>query len=216
MQKQIHSTCPLQAIGRRLNSLASHFPMALVYRYAFPAMWLSWAFYWWVESRNVKITVRHESVSSRLMHIIPLVVAIVLISVPRVPFPLLARRFVPLSDWAFWLGVLLTAGGMLFSIWARVHLGKNWSGTVTIKQNHELITGGPYALVRHPIYTGLLLAFLGSALAIGEWRGVLASAMVAIALWRKLRLEERWMHQQFGDAYQTYAQRVATLVPFVL
>jgi protein-S-isoprenylcysteine O-methyltransferase Ste14 len=70
-----------------------------------------------------------------------------------------------------------------------MHIGTNWSGIVTIKQGHELVTTGPYALVRHPIYSGLLLAFIGSAMARGEWRGVLAVLIAFLALWRKLRLE---------------------------
>jgi protein-S-isoprenylcysteine O-methyltransferase Ste14 len=190
--------------------------MTLFYRYAFAAMWFSWVVYWWVASRDVKSTVRRESLSSRLLHIVPLAIAVLLLSARRAPIAFLGERFLPLAEWPFCLGLLLTAGGLLFTVWARLHLGKNWSGTVTIKEGHELITTGPYALVRHPIYTGLLLAFLGSALALGEWRGVLAFALAAAALWLKLRVEERWMRQQFGDAYQTYAQRVAALVPFVL
>ena len=190
--------------------------MPLVYRYAFPAMWLSWTIYWWAASRDVKSTVRRESLPSRLLHIVPLAIAVLLFCVQRVPIAFLGERFLPLAEWPFWFGSLLTAGGLLFTVWARLHLGKNWSGTVTIKKDHELITSGPYALVRHPIYTGLLLAFLGSALALGDWRGVLAFALTAGALWRKLRFEERWMRQQFGDAYQAYSQRVAALVPFVL
>jgi protein-S-isoprenylcysteine O-methyltransferase Ste14 len=87
---------------------------------------------------------------------------------------------------------------------------------VTVKQDHELIVNGPYALVRHPIYTGLLLAFAGTGLARGEWRGVLAVVIVFLALWRKLRLEERWMQEQFGEQYRAYKHRVAALVPFVL
>jgi len=87
---------------------------------------------------------------------------------------------------------------------------------VTIKEGHELVTSGPYALVRHPIYTGLLLALLGSTLALGDLRAVLAFALAAGALWHKLRIEERWMRQQFGDAYQAYSRRVAALIPFVL
>jgi protein-S-isoprenylcysteine O-methyltransferase Ste14 len=97
-----------------------------------------------------------------------------------------------------------------------VHIGTNWSGTVTIKQGHELVTTGPYALVRHPIYTGLLLALAGSALARGEWRGALAVLIALLALWRKLRLEEHWMREQFGEAYRAYSRRVAALVPFIL
>ena len=117
--------------------------------------------------------------------------------------------------WPFWLGAVLTAAGLLFTVWARRHIGRNWSAIVTIKEGHEFIASGPYAIVRHPIYTGLLLAFTGSALALGESRGVLAVAIVAWSLWRKLRLEERWMQQHFGEAYQEYCRRVAALLPFV-
>jgi protein-S-isoprenylcysteine O-methyltransferase Ste14 len=190
--------------------------MSLVYRYLFPALWLGWVAYWWAMSANVKATVRRESVSSRLLHIVPLLLAAILLWVPQLPLPVLGERFLPPAAWPFWAGAVLTAGGLLFTVWARLHLGRNWSGTVTIKQGHELVTSGPYAIARHPIYTGLLLAFVGSALARSEWRGVLAVALAFWALWRKLKLEERWMREQFGDAYETYSRRVAALVPFVL
>jgi protein-S-isoprenylcysteine O-methyltransferase Ste14 len=87
---------------------------------------------------------------------------------------------------------------------------------VTVKEDHELIRRGPYALVRHPIYTGLLVGFIGTALVRGEWRGVLAVLMVFAALWRKLRLEERWMSETFGDQYRDYRQHTAALIPFLL
>ena len=190
--------------------------MPLVYRYVFPALWLSWIVYWLAASRDVKNTLRRESLPSWLLHIVPIAIAVLLFSVHTMRIGFLGERFLPFADWLFWLGSFLTAGGLLFTVWARLHLGRNWSGSVTIKKGHELVTSGPYTLVRHPIYTGLLLAFLGSALALGEWRGVLAFALAAGALWRKLRLEERWMRQQFGDAYQAYSQRVAALVPFLL
>jgi protein-S-isoprenylcysteine O-methyltransferase Ste14 len=82
--------------------------------------------------------------------------------------------------------------------------------------NHELITTGPYALARHPIYTGLLLGFLGSAVARGEWRGLLAVALVFAALWHKLKLEEKWMRAQFGEPYEAYSRHVAALVPYII
>ena len=96
---------------------------------------------------------------------------------------------------------------------ARRWLGRNWSGTVTVKHDHELVTGGPYGIVRHPIYTGLLGGFIGSAIALGEWRGLVAVVLVLIAFMRKIRLEERWMQERFGDAYRRYRQRVPALVP---
>jgi len=189
--------------------------MSSLHRYVFPAMWIGWAAYWWFASRDVKPTVRHESLPSRLLHIVPLTFALLLLWRQRPSMGFLSQRFLPLTEWAFWVGALIAAGGFLFTIWARLHLGKNWSGTVTIKDGHELITTGPYALVRHPIYSGLLLAFLGSALALGEWRGMLALALATGAFSLKLRLEEKWMRQQFGDAYAQYARRVTALVPFV-
>jgi protein-S-isoprenylcysteine O-methyltransferase Ste14 len=201
---------------KRSVSLREAIVAPLAYRYVFPAMWLGWVVYWWIASLDVKTTVRRESVSSRLSHIAPLAVAVFLYSWQRVRIPLLAERFLPPAEWSFWLGAFLTAAGLLFTVWARLYLGRNWSGSVTIKQEHELVTSGPYALVRHPIYTGLLLALLGSTLALGDWRAVLAFGLAAGALWRKLRVEERWMRQQFGDAYQSYSQRVAALIPFVL
>jgi len=190
--------------------------VAFDHRYAFIAMWIGWLIYWCVAARDVKNTVRTESLSSRLLHIVPLILAVLLLGAQKVPVALLRERFLPLAEWPFWLGLLITAAGMLLSVWARLHLGRNWSGLVTIKEGHELITSGPYALVRHPIYTGLLMAFLGTAVAIGDWRGLLALAMATVALWRKLRFEERWMRQEFGDAYAAYSRRVAALVPFIL
>jgi protein-S-isoprenylcysteine O-methyltransferase Ste14 len=132
------------------------------------------------------------------------------------PIPVLGERFLPMAAWPFWVGAAVTAAGLLFAVWARRHIGRNWSGIVTLKKDHELVTSGPYALVRHPIYTGLVLAFAGSAVARAEWRGVLAVVIVLWALWRKLRVEERWMREQFGDAYEAYRRRVSALIPFVL
>jgi protein-S-isoprenylcysteine O-methyltransferase Ste14 len=128
--------------------------------------------------------------------------------------PWLNERVLPWAVWLYGLAAAITAAGLLFTVWARVHLGRNWSGTVTIKQAHEFIATGPYAIVRHPIYSGLMLAFVGSAVARGEWRGVLAVLIALAALWRKLRLEEQWMREQFGAQYEAYAHRVPALVPF--
>jgi len=187
-----------------------------VYRYLFPAMWLSWVGYWWVASHDVKAIARREPLGSRLMHIVPLTIAFALISTPRSRVPLLGEHFMPYSAWLFWIGAVLTLAGLLFSVWARVHLGRNWSATITVKKDHELVMSGPYRFARHPIYSGLLLAFVGSALALAQWRGVVAVTLVFWSFWRKLRIEERWMREQFGTAYEEYTRRVAALIPLVL
>jgi hypothetical protein len=106
--------------------------------------------------------------------------------------------------------------GPVFSVWGRLHLGTNWSQAVTVKEDHELITTGPYAFVRHPIYTGLLVGILGSAIAVGEWRGLLAVILAIAALWPKLRLEEKWLRAEFGEPYEAYSRKVSALLPHVI
>lgn len=189
--------------------------MTIAYRYLFPFMWTAWVLYWAALSFNVKAAARRESWPSRLSYTGPLMLAMLLL-IPIVPLPTVDERFLPRAAWTFWIGSALTAAGLLATVWARRHLGRNWSAIVTIKEGHEFIAGGPYAYVRHPIYAGLLLAFAGSAIALGEWRGLIAVAIACWAFWRKLRLEERWMRQHFGAPYQAYCRRVAALLPFIL
>ena len=187
--------------------------MPLVYRYAFPGIWLAWAVYWLYASRGNKPSERREPAVSRLLHILPLMLVVWLLWSDRVPVAFLNERAYPWAPWEFWIGLSITAIGLLFTVWARVHLGRNWSGVVTIKQGHDLIDTGPYSLVRHPVYTGLLIAFIGSAMARGEWRGVLAVLIAWAALWRKLRFEEGWMIERFGERYIAYSRRVPALLP---
>ena len=130
--------------------------------------------------------------------------------------PWLNASFVPPTMAFHWLGLLITALGLAFAVWARVHLGRNWSGTVTVKENHELIRSGPYGLVRHPIYSGFLLAMLGTAIAFGEIRGLIAFVLAFIAWRAKSLIEERFMLDQFGDRYARYKRDVKALIPFVL
>jgi protein-S-isoprenylcysteine O-methyltransferase Ste14 len=190
--------------------------MTAFHTWVFPAMWLSWAACWALLSLRVKATARREPIGRRLSHLVPLLAAAVLLGLPRLPVPVLGDRVFPWAPWSFWLGAAVTGAGLLFAVWARLHIGTNWSGIVTIKQGHELVMPGPYALVRHPIYTGLSLGFTGHAIARGEWRGVLAVVMVVGSFWLKLRFEESWMRQQFGAAYDDYSRRVPALIPFLL
>jgi protein-S-isoprenylcysteine O-methyltransferase len=112
-------------------------------------------------------------------------------------------------------GLVLTASGLALAIWARVTLGRNWSGTVTFKENHELVQSGPYALVRHPIYTALLLMYLGTALAIGAVGGLIGLPILFLSFWIKFRQEEAVMTAHFGNQYVDYKKRVRAIIPFV-
>ena len=180
----------------------------------FVLMWGGWLAVWNVMARRVKEAAQSESAVSRLSHVVPLLIAAYLL-VAHVPLPLLNERFAPPALWLAVLGATLTFAGLAFAIWARFVIAGNWSSYVELKRDHELIIAGPYRWVRHPIYTGLLLAFIGSALAVGEWRGLLAVAIVAASFGRKLKLEEAVMRRQFGETYARYAARVPALIPFL-
>ena len=191
--------------------------MSPLYRYLVPGLWLAWLIYWRISAAGVKAARRRESPASRAAHLLPLALAAILLWIePIEGGGILFERFLPPSGGVFWTGTLLLALGLGYSVWARIHLGRNWSATVTIKHDHELIRGGPYALVRHPIYAGVLLAFIGTAIVRGEWRGVLAVLIVLASLWRKLRLEERWMSETFGEEYRRYREHTAALIPYLL
>ncbi len=106
--------------------------------------------------------------------------------------------------------------GIAFAWWARIHLGPLWSGTVTLKQDHHVIDTGPYALVRHPIYTGLILSILATAAAQATATGLIGAAVIVTGLWLKARVEERFLTAELGtDTYGDYRRRVPMLVPFV-
>ncbi|HEX9167465.1 MAG TPA: isoprenylcysteine carboxylmethyltransferase family protein [Roseiarcus sp.] len=182
----------------------------------FLVLWVGWLALWIAMARKVKAAAETETWRSRLSHVLPLLIAAYLLAAPNVPLPLVNERFVPLAIWPAALGAALMLAGVVCCVWARFTIADNWSGEVEIKREHELVVDGPYRWVRHPIYTGLLLMFLGTALAVGEWRGLLAVALAALAFWRKLGLEEAAMRRQFGAAYVRYAARVPALIPFMM
>jgi len=189
--------------------------MLWFYESFFPVVWIFFLLYWQIKAGNAKTTQRLEPAASRILRIFIFLIAIVLLSTTRIPLRWLYYELWLTGIWSFWLGAAVTVGGLLFAVWARVHLGRNWSRSVTIKQGHELITTGPYAVVRHPIYTGILAGFLGLAIALSEVRGFVVFLLYFVVFWAKLSLEEQWMRSQFGEKYSTYVRRSAALVPYL-
>jgi len=177
-----------------------------------PALWLAWLLYWIVAAADVKPTLWRETMASRLLHRVPLMLAAILLAPLE---PIMTARCLPEGPLFPFLGALMVAVGLGFASWARWHLGRNWSGLVTLKEGHSLIQTGPYKYVRHPIYTGMLLAFVGSAVAIGEWRGILSVALALLAFVLKIRVEEVGMRKTFAE-YERYQRTTAALIPFVL
>lgn len=178
-------------------------------------LWLAWLAYWIIAARNVKPTRRRELPVSRLMTVVLTALAAVLLAFRGQKLTWLHARFLPQTLIGYWLGLLMVVLGLAFAVWARANLGRNWSGTVTVKEDHELIRTGPYGIVRHPIYTGLLFAILGSAVAFGEWRGLLAFGFLTLAFVFKLRREERFMSESFPNDYARYRAEVPVLIPFI-
>ncbi|HTV45028.1 MAG TPA: isoprenylcysteine carboxylmethyltransferase family protein [Stellaceae bacterium] len=187
----------------------SHDPIGLI-----PALWLAWAAYWIVAARSVKPTRWREPAGSLARHVIPMLLCAALLAAPRAFPPALRTRFAPPGRLLPLIGALCVAAGLGLAVWARHHLGRNWSGIVTLKEGHALVRTGPYRWVRHPIYTGLLLALVGTALAIGEWRGVLAVACALLAFLWKIRVEEAHMRRAFPE-YDAYRRRSAALIPLL-
>jgi protein-S-isoprenylcysteine O-methyltransferase Ste14 len=126
-----------------------------------------------------------------------------------------ALSFAPTSNITGAVGLFLVLIGVSFAIWARLQLGGNWSAAVSVKEGHTLVRQGPYTVVRHPIYSGLLLALLGVAVIVSKVRGHVGVGVFFLAMWLKSSMEERFMLEEFGTEYRSYQQRVKALVPYL-
>ena len=178
--------------------------------------WLALGLVWVVTALTAKKTAYREAWSSRLFHILFMAGVFVLLFRPDARVGALRIRVLPPSPEMLDLGLVLSAVGAGFAIWARLTLGGNWSGSVTVKENHELVLRGPYRFVRHPIYSGFLLAALGTALVFGELGCFVAVVLAFVGLWLKARIEEQFMTNTFGDNYRQYQRSVKQMIPFVL
>ncbi|MGH7075364.1 MAG: methyltransferase family protein [Stellaceae bacterium] len=171
--------------------------------------------YWWIESWRAHAVRRRESAASRLSHTVPLLIGIVLMVSPRwLPY-WLSGRALPCNELTAWMGIAVMVVGLGISVWARRHLAGWWSSAVTLKQDHQLIRSGPYRWVRHPIYTGLLLGMLGTAIAVGEWHSFVSFPFIAAALCRKIAIEESFLRQAFPEDYERYRAEVPALIPLL-
>jgi protein-S-isoprenylcysteine O-methyltransferase Ste14 len=177
------------------------------------ALWMLFGLYWLVSALKRKRTKQRENWSQRLGYVLPLLAAFYLLDRPEARYGWLSERFVPWSPAVEWGGVFLTAAGVAIAFWARWHLGTNWSGTVTLKEGHELIRSGPYRAIRHPIYTGILLAILGTAIDIGEIRGLVAMALIWLSFYIKARREESFLRQEFGERFDEHLKHTGMFLP---
>jgi protein-S-isoprenylcysteine O-methyltransferase Ste14 len=175
--------------------------------------WLVMAGVWLVLSFWRKSVKKRETAEERIRHVAPMAVGFWLLFGRTWTVGWLEQIVIPRTQGVLWSGVALTALGVAISIWARLTLGSNWSGVVTVKEDHELIRKGPYRWVRHPIYTGMLLGFVGTALVEGRLRGWVGLALVLITFYFKARREERFLRQEFGAGFEEHARSTGMFLP---
>lgn len=176
-------------------------------------LWVAWLAYWIVSAWGVRRNERGESSGERFLTAVVVGAGAFLIFFRNSRMGLLDRRFVPEAEGLRMVALILIVAGLAFSIWARRHLGKFWSGRVTLKEGHQLIQSGPYARVRHPIYSGIALALMGTALFSGQWRTLMGAAIIIVGHWQKSRREEALLASQFGPSYEEYRKRTGSLLP---
>ncbi len=190
--------------------------MAPLVTHIIDSCWAIFLVVWLLAALFTKRTVYRESATHRLLYLIPIILGWYLIfRGHHFPCPL-NLQFIPRTDPLLLAAAILCVAGLGFCLWARTVLGRNWSGTVTLKEDHQLIVRGPYRLVRHPIYTGLLAMLVATAIAQARISAVLGVLLVFVSFWIKLREEEEVMLRQFPDQYAAYQRRVKRIIPFVL
>jgi protein-S-isoprenylcysteine O-methyltransferase Ste14 len=175
--------------------------------------WVVFLVYWFVSAQKLKSVKQREPRGERLLQVLFMATAYILMFNEGIGRGWLAKRFVPVSPWLGAIGVAATVAGIAFAIWARWHLGENWSATVTLKEGHELIRTGPYHRIRHPIYTGMLFAFAGTALALGEYRGLIAICIVGVSFYAKAKKEERFLAQEFREQFDEHTRHTGMFLP---
>jgi protein-S-isoprenylcysteine O-methyltransferase Ste14 len=184
-------------------------------RLAVIAIWIGWLLSWMAAAGWQKRTVKRVAAGAEIRYRLVLIIGGLLLAIParRYEGPLRLYRV----TWTeAWICVALIALGIAFSWWARIHLGPLWSGSVTRKEDHRVVDSGPYGIVRHPIYTGLLLAVLATAAIKGTILGFAGAFVIIIGLWMKARVEEQWLREELGaEPYDAYRRRVPMLVPFL-
>lgn len=181
---------------------------------AIVSLWLAWALSWIAAALWTQKTEKRLGVKGELAYRIPLLIGTLVFLPTAHGYRGPLRLWFVTRDEA-WACTALIACGLVFCWWARIHLGSLWSGSVTKKSDHRVIDTGPYRIVRHPIYTGILLAVYATAAAKGTILGIVGASLITVGLWMKARFEEGWLSRELDSgAYEAYRRGVPMLVPF--
>lgn len=185
----------------------------MIWRYLIVGPWIVFLVYWAAGALKTRRTVSQESLASRFGIVSLEILGFVLLFSGAAGIGALGHRLVHQTYALAVTGVALTWIGIALALWARWHLGQYWSARVTLKEGHKLIRTGPYARLRHPIYSGVILAASGGALAIDQWRCVAGVGLIVLGYWIKGRKEESMLAAQFGEAFAEHCRRTGFLIP---
>jgi protein-S-isoprenylcysteine O-methyltransferase Ste14 len=174
-------------------------------------LWMLLGAVWLVMWFGMKRAKKLESPGEILQHLLPLTLGFWLLF--NKDWQSLNEKLLPETPAVWWIGLALTALGVAISIWARLTLGANWSSVVTLKKDHELIRAGLYRWIRHPIYTGILLAVVGTAMIRGHLRAWLAFVVILATFYFKARREESFLRQEFGAGFEEHARQTGMFLP---
>jgi protein-S-isoprenylcysteine O-methyltransferase Ste14 len=190
------------------------------------AAWIAWVLSWMAAAFWSRATVRHANFALQALYRIPETLGFVLLigiaQARGVPHAVKHATGVYVSRlwWiprpAAWLFAGLCVIGFLFAWWARLYLGSLWSGSITAKRDHRVVDTGPYRLVRHPIYTGILFSAIATTIMNGTAAALAGTVLLTLGFYFKARQEERFLRRELGaEAYDSYAARTPMLIPFL-
>jgi protein-S-isoprenylcysteine O-methyltransferase Ste14 len=185
----------------------------MIWRYLIDAPWIVFVVYWAFGALKTRRTVRTESFASRYGILFLEIIGFFLLFNDRAGIGILGWRVLERTYALAISGVVFTWIGIATALWARYHLGQYWSARITLKEDHKLIRTGPYAYLRHPIYSGLDLAAIGGALAIDRWRCFLGVVLIVLGYAIKAKREEALLATQFGEDFAEHRKHAGFLIP---
>jgi protein-S-isoprenylcysteine O-methyltransferase Ste14 len=178
-------------------------------------IWLAWVMSWVVASFWSGRTKSFVPTRDSWIYRLPILIGAILLS-PWTAGAVGASQLYDPGNAGTYLLAVVVVFGISFTWWARIHLGRFWSNAITHKEDHRIVDTGPYGVVRHPIYTGLIIAILATGFAVATWTSILGALFISFGEWQKARMEEGFLSVQLGrDAYSLYSRRVPMIVPFL-
>jgi len=179
-------------------------------------IWLAWVTSWVVASFWSGRTKTHVRTRDSWVYRLPILLGAIMLLPPTGRLLGATQLYHPGNTGTYVLAIVVLLG-ISFTWWARIHLGRFWSNAITHKEGHRIIDTGPYGLVRHPIYTGLITGMLATGIAVGTVTAILGAILISAGMWQKARMEEVFLMTELGaDAYGSYRRRVPMLIPFLL